>query len=142
MTTTMTTAMTTTMTMTALERWWHPNLILALTMLLQRPSAPSPASHCTSLTLSLKAELAAGHFAAAEAMILRGGSPTAHYQARNTDLGGPAKPPPPIYRIASMTKLVTSVTALQCIEEGHFTLSTPIYKWIPELAAVPVLQDE
>ncbi len=39
-----------------------------------------------------------------------------------------------IFRIASMSKAVTTVAALMLYEEGHFLLSDPISKWIPEFS--------
>lgn len=46
-----------------------------------------------------------------------------------------------IFRIASMTKPVTTVAALTQIEEGKLKLSDPIKKWIPEFADQRVLKD-
>jgi CubicO group peptidase (beta-lactamase class C family) len=37
-----------------------------------------------------------------------------------------------IFRIASMTKPIASVAAMMLYEEGHFQLSDPISKWLPE----------
>jgi CubicO group peptidase (beta-lactamase class C family) len=39
-----------------------------------------------------------------------------------------------IFRIASMTKPITSVALMMLYEEGHFLLSDPISKWIPEFS--------
>jgi len=39
-----------------------------------------------------------------------------------------------IFRIASMTKPITSVALMMLFEEGHFLLSDPVSKWIPEFA--------
>lgn len=39
-----------------------------------------------------------------------------------------------IFRIASMTKAITSVALMTLFEEGHFLLSEPVSKWIPEFA--------
>ncbi|HLZ28241.1 MAG TPA: serine hydrolase domain-containing protein [Chloroflexota bacterium] len=41
--------------------------------------------------------------------------------------------------IASMTKAVTSVAAMQLVEQGSISLDEPISNHLPELAAVPVL---
>lgn len=49
--------------------------------------------------------------------------------------------PDTLFRIASMTKPVTSVAALMLVEEGRIGLSDPISRWIPELAAPLVLRD-
>jgi len=46
-----------------------------------------------------------------------------------------------IFRIASMSKPVTSVSALMLLEEGAFALSDPIDRWFPELANRVVLRD-
>ena len=43
-----------------------------------------------------------------------------------------------IFRIASMTKPVTSVALMMLWEEGHFQLRDPVSKFIPEFAAVKV----
>jgi len=44
-----------------------------------------------------------------------------------------------VYRIASMTKPITSVAAMMLVEEGRLRLDDPIAKHIPEFAAVRVL---
>ncbi|WP_316181591.1 serine hydrolase domain-containing protein [Bradyrhizobium sp. SZCCHNRI1009] len=46
-----------------------------------------------------------------------------------------------LFRIASMTKPITSVAALMLVEEGRIALADPISRWIPELADLPVLRD-
>ncbi len=45
-----------------------------------------------------------------------------------------------IFRIASMTKPITSVAAMMLFEEGHFLLSDPISKWLPEFSQMRVAQ--
>ncbi len=42
-----------------------------------------------------------------------------------------------LFRIASMTKAVTSVAAMQLIEQGKFTLDDPVQKYLPQFAVVP-----
>lgn len=44
-----------------------------------------------------------------------------------------------IFRIASMTKPVTSVAVLMLYEEGHFKLNDPVGQYLPELASLEVL---
>lgn len=46
-----------------------------------------------------------------------------------------------LFRIASMTKPITSVAALMLVEEGRIALTDPIARWIPELANPQVLRD-
>src|SRR5215472_4724980 len=45
-----------------------------------------------------------------------------------------------LFRIASMTKPVTSVAALMLMEEGKFKLEDPITKWAPEFSNMRVLK--
>ena len=46
-----------------------------------------------------------------------------------------------IYRIASMSKAITTVAAMMLYEEGYFLLDDPLYKFIPEFKD-PVILDE
>ena len=46
-----------------------------------------------------------------------------------------------LFRIASMTKPITSVAALMLIEEGKLRLDDPITKWMPEFKDLKVLKD-
>ena len=43
-----------------------------------------------------------------------------------------------IFRIASMTKPITSVALMQLVEQGKITLSEPVAKYIPEFASLGV----
>jgi CubicO group peptidase (beta-lactamase class C family) len=43
-----------------------------------------------------------------------------------------------IFRIASMTKPITSVALMMLYEEGHFQLRDPMSKWLPEFADMKV----
>jgi len=45
-----------------------------------------------------------------------------------------------LFRIASMTKPITTVAALMLVEEGRLSLDEPIAKWLPEFAAPRVLR--
>ena len=45
-----------------------------------------------------------------------------------------------IFRLASMTKPVTSTAALMLMEEGRFALKDPITRWAPEFARMRVLR--
>ena len=47
-----------------------------------------------------------------------------------------------IFRIASMTKPITSVAALMLYEEGHFQLDDPVARFIPEVAGMKVCREE
>lgn len=45
-----------------------------------------------------------------------------------------------LFRIASMTKPITSVAALMLLEEGRIALDEPVTRWAPELADLRVLR--
>lgn len=45
-----------------------------------------------------------------------------------------------LFRIASMTKPITSTLALMLLEEGRFALDDPITRWAPEFAEMRVLR--
>jgi methyl acetate hydrolase len=45
-----------------------------------------------------------------------------------------------LFRIASMTKAVTSLAAMQLIEQGRFGLDDPAEKYLPELAGLKVFE--
>src|SRR3990167_4467358 len=54
--------------------------------------------------------------------------------------GSPMRPDT-LFRIASMTKPVTSVALLMLMEEGKLGLNDPIARWVPELADMQVLRE-
>jgi CubicO group peptidase (beta-lactamase class C family) len=53
---------------------------------------------------------------------------------------GPEMTPDSIFRLASMTKAVTSTAAMQLVEQGRLQLDQPIGNVLPELAAPQVLE--
>jgi len=53
--------------------------------------------------------------------------------------GGPPVAPDSIFAIASMTKAITSVAALQLVEQGQLKLDAPAAEYLPELAQLDVL---
>jgi CubicO group peptidase (beta-lactamase class C family) len=59
------------------------------------------------------------------------------YGWRDREAGLPVEPDT-IWRIASMTKPITSVAAMTLWEEGVFELTDPISNWLPEFADVRV----
>jgi len=58
---------------------------------------------------------------------------------RGTD-GGTAMTADTVMWIASMTKAVTSVAAMQLVEQGRLSLDAPLGDLLPELAHRPVLE--
>src|SRR5512143_1137645 len=45
-----------------------------------------------------------------------------------------------LFRIASMTKPITSTAALTLFDEGRFALDDPITRWVPEFSHMRVLR--
>ena len=84
----------------------------------------------------------AGQLAGAAALIWREGTVQEVVTAGRRDLvsGSPIRRDT-IFRVASMTKPVTTVAALSMLDEGRFTLDEPITGCAPELARVGVLRD-
>ena len=83
----------------------------------------------------------AGHLAGAATLAWRGGY-VVHAGAvgvRDLEKSLPVERDT-IFRIASMSKPITSVAALTLWEEGRFALDEPITRWAPELAEMRVLR--
>jgi CubicO group peptidase (beta-lactamase class C family) len=53
---------------------------------------------------------------------------------------GRALTPDALFRIASMTKPITSVAAMQLVEQGRFGLEDPVEKYLPEFASLKVFE--
>ncbi len=84
--------------------------------------------------------IAAGDLAGAVTLIARHGKIVhlgVHGMA-DREAGRPMKEDT-IFRIASMTKPITSVAAMMLYEEGKFLLSDPVAKYLPEFAHMTVL---
>jgi methyl acetate hydrolase len=56
------------------------------------------------------------------------------------DPSGPDVDPEAIFRIASMTKPITTVAALQLVERGKLSLDEPVARHLPRLANLDVLE--
>lgn len=95
-----------------------------------------------TISQALRPVLDAGGIAGAVTRVWRGGrlihaGAHGHQDVENgVIMAGDA-----IFRVASMTKPITTVAALQLLEEGRFTLDDPVARWAPELAAPRVLRD-
>jgi CubicO group peptidase (beta-lactamase class C family) len=90
---------------------------------------------------ALAAYVDAGAFAGAATLTFRGGRVIHSTRAglRDREAGLPIERDT-IFRIASMTKPITSTAALILFEEGRFALDDPIARWAPELARMRVLR--
>src|SRR3954469_4721353 len=86
--------------------------------------------------------VAAGELAGAAALVWRDGTflHAAAVGRRNLASGLPVERDT-IFRIASMSKPVTTVAALTLLDEGRFDLDEPITQCAPELARMRVLRD-
>jgi CubicO group peptidase (beta-lactamase class C family) len=84
----------------------------------------------------------AGELAGAAALVWRNGSvrDVATVGRRDLVSGTPVERNT-IFRIASLTKPVTTVCALTLLDEGRFALDEPITECAPELARMQVLRD-
>ena len=84
----------------------------------------------------------AGALAGAATLVWRGGRVTHTTRLGRRDLATslPVERDT-IFRIASMTKPVTTVAALMLFDEGRFALDDPIARYAPEFARVRVLRD-
>ena len=45
-----------------------------------------------------------------------------------------------LFRIASMTKAITSTAAMQLVEQGRFAVDDPVEKYLPQFAKLPVFE--
>jgi len=88
---------------------------------------------------ALSADAQQGNLPGAVALVARRGK-VAYYEAFGVQ--DPDKRTPmrrdSIFRIASMTKLVTAVAALMLMEEAKFSLADPVSRHLPELADLKV----
>jgi CubicO group peptidase (beta-lactamase class C family) len=91
---------------------------------------------------ALLAEIEAGRLAGAAALIWRNGAiqQIATVGRRDLASGAPVERNT-IFRIASLTKPVTTVGALTLLDEGRFDLDEPITECAPEFARMRVLRD-
>ena len=80
-----------------------------------------------------------GRIAGAVGMVLRHGKLvyTGAWGMKDVAAGDPSQADD-IFRIASMTKPITSVAVMILYEEGRFFLTDPVGRYLPELANVPV----
>ena len=88
-----------------------------------------------SIDAVIDAEIDAGKIAGAVALVARNGTIAYHKSFGYADLD--SRTPmrnDAIFRIASMTKAVTSVGVMVLYERGHFLLNDPVSRFIPEFA--------
>lgn len=83
----------------------------------------------------------AGELAGAATLVWRGGEVIQQASVGYKDITtGQPLMRDTLFRIASMTKPITSAAALMMVEEGCFALHDPIARWAPEFAEMRVLR--
>ena len=103
------------------------------------PGAHFNQAKLAKVTEFFKNEVATGKIAGANVLIRQHGKPVYHQVFGVQDVV--SKTPitdKTIFRLFSMTKVITSVVAMQLIEEGKIKLDDPLSKYIPSFANVKV----
>jgi CubicO group peptidase (beta-lactamase class C family) len=93
-----------------------------------------------AISAALDELVAAGHLAGAATLVWRDGK--VHVMCagwRDIEAGLPMGRDT-LFRIASLTKPITSVAALMLLDEGRFKLDDPITLWAPEFSRMRVLR--
>ena len=82
--------------------------------------------------------LASGRLPMVQLLVARDGTPVHYHQAGNLREDGTAMREDALFRIASMTKPVTSIAFMQLVEQGRIALEEPVSKVLPEFADLKV----
>mgnify|MGYP001817509123 CR=1 FL=1 len=117
---------------------------LSLAMVLQdRGSGPGLIpERLARIDTAIEAEVAAGKIPGAVALVARNGEVVYHKQFGFADIESQTPMQlDSIFRIASMTKAVTSVATMMLYERGLFQLNDPVAKYIPEFASMSVVSE-
>src|SRR5215218_7296009 len=95
----------------------------------------------SSIAEAIRPGVEAGELAGAAALVWRNGAIVEAATVGRRDLvSGLPVERDTLFRIASMTKPVTTVAALMLFDEGRFALDEPIAPYAPELARLRVLR--
>lgn len=98
-------------------------------------------SGAAGLDETLRAALKQRRIPAAVAMVATAGKTTyTGAFGKRDSASGVDVTPDSIFRIASMTKAITSTAAMQLVERGTLELDEPVSKHLPELAGLRVLE--
>ena len=90
----------------------------------------------------IESEIGAGRIPGAVALVARGGNIVYHRAFGMADIESQrAMRTDDIFRIASMTKAITSVGIMMLYEQGHFQLNDPVSNYIPAFASPKVIVD-
>ncbi len=118
---------------------------LALTQLGLRDKDVTPGlitERLARIDAAISAEVDAGKIPGAVALIARNGEVAYHksFGFADIDTNRPMQLDS-IFRIASMTKAITSVAAMTLYEQGLFQLTDPLAKYIPEFTTMEVISE-
>ena len=106
-----------------------------------RPDTGMSADALAQIPLSLQAVVEAGDLSGFVTLIWRKGEIVQINTVGHRDVAaGKPMTRDTLFRIASMTKPVTSVAALMLMEDGKLRLDDPITRWAPEFSGMKVLK--
>jgi len=118
--------------------------VLSLVMVLRDDGAAPGliADRLARIDTAIEAEVAAGKIPGAVALIARNGEIAYHkrFGFADVDTQTPMQLDS-IFRIASMTKAVTSVAVMMLHEQGLLQLNDPLAKYIPEFESMTVISE-
>ncbi|MBT8103541.1 MAG: beta-lactamase family protein [Gammaproteobacteria bacterium] len=117
---------------------------LALTQIAMR-DADAPGiiiERLARIDSAINTEVEAGEIPGAVALIVKNGEVVYHKSFGFADIDSQSPmQPDSIFRIASMTKSITTVAAMVLYEQGHFRLNDPVARYIPEFAEMSVISE-
>ncbi len=116
-------------------------LVLAQLALAHEPGPPGFLDdRLQRIDNAINAEVSIGKIPGAVALIMKDGDVAYHksFGFADIDSGTPMQIDS-IFRIASMTKAITSVAAMTLYERGYFRLNDPIAKYLPEFGDMRVV---
>ncbi len=127
----------------ALERAESPDAVLANPEISGDPAETGfIAGRLDRIDDAINAEIAAGKIPGAVALIARNGKVVYQKSFGYSDIGSKTRMRNDnIFRIASMSKAITSVAVMKLYEEGHFLLNDPVAKYIPEFSDPKVISE-
>jgi len=107
----------------------------------QAPAGFNPET-LAQIAPALQSIIDQGTLSGAVTLVWRGGEVVQSLAIGQRDIeGGLPMTRDTLFRIASMTKPVTSIAVMMLVEEGKLKLTDPVTKWLPELADMHVLDD-
>lgn len=90
------------------------------------------------LTARAEDDLRNGRIGCAELLVCQSGERIFHKRFGTNGVKGPALPERTVFRMASMTKPVTSAALLQQVDAGKVSLTDPVSKYLPEYSSLSV----